>query len=49
MYSADAINFIDEKVDFAHNYGCDQCHIVVNEINDYFRVLKESGVPGEYD
>ena len=48
-YSADAINFIDEKVDFVYIDGNHQYEFVVEDINNYFPLLKESGVLGGHD
>jgi hypothetical protein len=48
-HSADAINFIDEKVDFVYIDGNHQYEFVVEDINNYFPLLKEFGVLGGHD
>lgn len=48
-HSADAISFIDEKVDFVYIDGNHQYEFVVEDINNYFPILKEFGVLGGHD
>jgi len=48
-YSSEAINFIDEKVDFVYIDGNHQYEFVVEDIDNYFLLLKESGVLGGHD
>jgi hypothetical protein len=47
--SLEAINFIDEKVDFVYIDGNHQYESVVEDIDNYFPLLKESGVIGGHD
>jgi hypothetical protein len=48
-YSSEALNFIDEKVDFVYIDGNHQYEFVVEDIDNYFPLLKESGVLGGHD
>ena len=48
-YSLEAINYIDEKVDFVYIDGNHQYEFFFEDIDNYFPLLKESGVIGGHD
>lgn len=47
--SSEAVNFIDDKVDFVYIDGNHQEEFVIEDIENYFSLLEESGVLGGHD
>ena len=47
--SSEAVNFIDEKVDFVYIDGNHQEEFVIEDLANYLPLLKESGVLGGHD